>query len=51
MRDFTKDPKKENWGIQRFWVRKCFEASYDFYYISRGRDSSYFGYIPTFGMN
>ena len=49
-RDFTEDPKKKIWRIQIFRVRKCFEASYGFYYISRGRDFSYFGFIPTFGM-
>ena len=41
----------EIWGIQRFRVRKCFEASYGFYYISRGKDSSYFCFIPTFRLN
>ena len=50
MRYFTKDPKNEIWGIQRFRVRKCFEASYGFYYISRDKDSSYFGFVPTFGL-
>ena len=49
-RDFTEDPKNEILRIQRFRVRKCFEASYGFYYVSRGRDSSYFGFILTFGL-
>ena len=37
--------------IKGFEFRKCFEASYCFYYVSRGRDSSYFGFIPTFRLN
>ena len=36
--------------IKAFEFRKCFKASYDFYYVSRGSDSSYFGFIPTFGL-
>ena len=31
--------------------RKCFEASYSFFYAQRGRDSSHFSFIPTFGLN
>ena len=38
MRDFTRDPKEEISRNQGFWAR---EASYPFYYASRGRDSSY----------
>ena len=29
---------------------KCFKASYSFYDAPRGRDFSYFGFIPTFGL-
>ena len=29
--------------IKGFEFRKCFKASYGFYYALRGRDSSYFG--------
>ena len=37
--------------IKSFGFRKCFEASYGFFYTPRGRNSSYFGFIPTFGLN
>ena len=40
MRDFTKYPKEEISGNQRFRVR---EASYSCYCASRGRDSFYLG--------
>ena len=36
--------------IKGFEFRKCFKASYGFYYAPRGRDSSYFGFIPHFGL-
>ena len=37
--------------IKGFKFRKCFKASYGFYGAPRGRDSSYFDFIPTFGLN
>ena len=37
--------------IKGFEFRKCFKASYDFYDAPRGRDSSYFDFIPTFELN
>ena len=36
--------------IKGFEFKKCFKASYGFYYAPRGRDSSYFSFIPTFGL-
>ena len=42
-RDFTKDPKEEVSRNQGF---RAGEASYPFYFSSRGRDSSYSGLFP-----
>ena len=36
--------------IKGFEFKKCFKASYGFYDAPRGRDFSYFGFIPTFGL-
>ena len=35
--------------IKGFEFRKCFKASYGFYYSPRGRDSSYFGLFSILG--
>ena len=43
-RDFTEDQKEEVSGNQGFRSK---EASYQCYYASRGRDSSYFGLFST----
>ena len=51
MRDFIEDPQEGIWGIEGFDFRKCFKASYGFYDTPRGRDSSYFDFIPIFGLN
>ena len=34
-----------------FGFRKCFEASYNFFYAKKGRDSYYFCFIPTLGLS
>ena len=44
-RDFTKDPKEEISKNQIFQAR---EAYYPCYYVSKGRDSSYFGLFLLF---
>ena len=36
--------------IKGFEFRKCLKDSYCFYYAPRGRDSFYFGFVPTFGL-
>ena len=46
MRDFTEDPNEDISGNQGFRAR---EASYPYFYASRGRDSSYFGLFSTLG--
>ena len=51
MMDFTEDPLRGFGEIKGFEFRKCFKASYGFYDAPRGRDSSYFDFIPTFGLN
>ena len=43
MRDFTKDPKEEVLGNQGF---RAGEASYSWYYASKGRDSFYSCLFP-----
>ena len=43
-RDAIEDPKEEISGNQGFRAR---ESSYLCYYVSRGRDSSYFGLFST----
>ena len=47
MKDFIEDPKEEISGNKRLRAR---EASYPCYYASRGRDSSYFGLFPPYGL-
>ena len=42
--DFTEDLKEEIWGNHTFWAR---EASHPCYYNTRGRSSSYSGFILT----
>ena len=47
MKDFDEDPKEETGGKSKFpGLGGVLETSYQFYYTSRGRDSSYSGFSP-----
>ena len=48
-KDFIEDPKEGDFGeIKVLGFRRCSRDLLPFYYASRGRDSSYFGFSSHF---